>query len=258
MADDALAGVRVLVTRPKAQSEGLVDAITARGGAAIEFPVIETQAADAAELERAVGELSNPDIVIFVSWNAVRFGLNLAGSAKIAAIGPATARIIEARGRTVDIRSPDGFSSEHLLATPELQDVEGKVIRIIRGNGGRELLATTLRDRGATVEYLEVYSRHVAKHAPADVATIEKQFLAGNIDVVTIMSVDSIMNLIALLPSTCIEALGKTRLVTPAARVIKEVEDRIPGIPTTLAPGPQAKDMVAAIVTSTNPGHTDD
>lgn len=258
MADDALAGIRVLVTRPKAQAEGLVNAITARGGTAIEFPSIETRARDAAEVARATAQLFEPDIAIYVSANAVRFGLASAGDAKIAAIGPATARIIEELGHTVDIRSPEGFNSEDLLATTELQDVDGKVIRIIRGNGGRELLARTLRGRGATVEYLEVYRRQVPEYSPADIAAVEKQLLAGEIDIVTIMSVDSFVNLIALLPSTCLEVLRSTPLVTPAARVIKEVAKRVPGIPTTLAQGPQARDMVAAIVTCTNPGHPDD
>jgi uroporphyrinogen-III synthase len=258
MADDALAGVGVLVTRPRAQAERLVNAIAERGGTAIEFPVIEIRARDAAEIARQTGELAEPDVVIFVSANAARFGLASAGDAKIAVIGPGTARFVEKCGHTVDIRSPDGFDSEHLLATAELQDVADKVVRIIRGNGGRELLAATLRERGATVEYLEVYSRRVPEYAPADIADIEKQLLAGDVDIITIMSVKSLVNLIALLPSTCLEAIKSTPLVTPAARVIKEAEKRIPGIQTILADGPQARDMVAAIVTCTNPGHPDD
>jgi uroporphyrinogen-III synthase len=258
MADSALDGVRVLVTRPKAQSEELVNAVKEHGGVAIEFPVIETIERDAADVAQAMRELSEPDIVIFVSTNAVRFGFAFSGSAKVAAIGPATARVIEQRNHAVDIRSRDGFSSEHLLATPQFQDVAGKVIRIIRGNGGRELLARTLRNRGATVEYLEVYSRKAPEYADDEVAAVEQQLLAGDINIVTIMSVDSLVNLIALLPSTCLGALKKALLVTPAARVLKELEDRIPGSSVALAEGPQAKYMVAAMVACTNPGHSHD
>ena len=79
MADDALAGIRVLVTRPKAQAERLVNAIAARGGTAIEFPSIETRARDAAEVARAMAELFEPDIAIYVSANAARFGLASVG-----------------------------------------------------------------------------------------------------------------------------------------------------------------------------------
>jgi len=258
MADDTLAGVRVLVTRPKAQSQVLVDAITERGGIAIEFPVIEVRARDPDDIATDAGQLFEPDIVIFVSANAVRFGLSLAGPARIAAVGPATARSIEKRGRDVDIRSSSGYDSEHLLATPDLQRVNGKVIRIIRGNGGRELLATALRDRGATVEYLEVYRRQVPDYTADDIAAFERRLLAGEIDIVTVMSVDSLVNLIALLPRTSHSALQETPLVTPANRVIKEVEDRFPGITATLAQGPQAKDMVEAIEACTHSGQPDD
>ena len=248
MAKGVLDGVGVLVTRPRRQAEGLVQAIAAAGGAAIEFPVIEAQPRDSAAIEAAAANLTPADIAIFVSGNAVRFGLGHAGDAKIAAIGPATAAAIEAQGCTVDIRSPGGYTSEHLLATPEFADAGGKVIRIIRGNAGRELLATELRERGARVEYLSVYSRELPRHDPVAIAALGRRWRAGDIDVVTIMSVETLVNLVDLLPRESRELLGTTPLVTPATRVIKEAEKRFPGIPTTLADGPQARDMVEAIV----------
>ncbi len=258
MTDNALDGVRVLVTRPSVQARDLVTAISARGGEAIEFPVIETEPRDAAEIAADIDRLATPDIVIFVSANAVRFGHEFAASARVAAIGPATARATQEHGLAVDIASPDGFTSEHLLKVPDMQQVDGKVVRIIRGNGGRELLAQTLSDRGASVEYLEVYARRMPVYSPDEVAAVGRQLAAGEIDVITVMSVDSLVNLLSLLPSTCHDALRKTPLVTPAARVIIDVEKRFPGIPITLAQGPQADDMVAAIVTSTNSGNPDD
>ena len=145
MTDKALDGVRVLVTRPKTQAEGLVTAITAAGGTAVEFPVIEAEARNPAEIAANSNQLSQPDIVIFVSANAVHHGHAYAASARIAAIGPATARATKEHGLDVDFVSPDGFTSEHLLGMADLQQVEGKVVRIIRGNGGRELLAAAVR-----------------------------------------------------------------------------------------------------------------
>lgn len=248
MANDALAGVGVLVTRPARQATRLAQAISAHGGSPVMFPVIEIIARDAAAVDACVRGLPDPDITIFVSQNAVQHGLAYAQEDTIAAVGPATAAAIEAAGRSVDILSGDGYDSESLLATDALQNVDGKVVRIIRGNTGRELIANTLRDRGAVVDYLEVYARRAPNHSSTDLEQIEQLWRNGDVNIVTVMSVESLRNLVAILPKWCGEALHRTPLVTPAKRVIKEVQDRFPGIPTTLANGPQARDMIDAIL----------
>ncbi len=247
MADDDLAGVGVLVTRPKHQSNKLVDAIEALGGSAIRFPVIEIVPRETADILADASRQEDPDIAIFVSPNAVRHGLSYANNAQIAVVGPATALAIEAAGRSVDIRPASGFDSEHLLAEPELAAVQGSNVRIIRGNEGRGLIADTLKERGASVCYLSVYARQAPEYSESVLAALEAQWRSGAIDVVTVMSVESLTNLAELLPDWCRKQLGQTRLVTPAARVIKEALERFPGTPATLAKGPQAKELVRAI-----------
>jgi uroporphyrinogen-III synthase len=248
MADNELAGVGVLVTRPRHQAVDLIAAITKMGGSVVELPAIEIVPRASDAIAEDVRRSHDPDIAILVSANAVRHGLAHAGAAKIAAIGPATAAAIESAGHDVDIRSPAGYDSEHLLVEPELQDVGEKIVRIIRGDGGRELIAETLRDRGAIVEYLAVYDRQIPAYSAPDMADLEQQWRAGAVNVVTVMSVESLTNLIAILPAWCETELENTPLVTPASRVIKEALDRFPGIPTTLARGPQASEIVDAIV----------
>lgn len=258
MADRDLAGAGVLVTRPERQATELCSAIQSCGGAAVLFPVIEIVPRSDSAIAEDAREQGQPDITVFVSGNAVRYGFDHVGEERLAAVGPATAGAIQAAGRDVDVLSPDGFDSEHLLATRELQEVAGKEIRIVRGGRGRELLATTLRERGATVSYLDVYERVAPRYSKYELGQLEAHWRSGGVDIVTVMSVESLQNLILILPAWCKDALASTPLVTPAKRVIKEAENRIPGIPTMLADGPQARSMLEAILAcnETRPGKT--
>ena len=156
MPETELQGVGVLVTRPRTQAVDLVAAIEQDGATAYCFPVIDISALDQTAVSAAASRLPNPDIVIFISRNAVEYGLQYTSGSKIAVIGPATAKAVAAAGHIVDIQPASGYDSEHLLAAAELQSVVGKEIRIIRGNTGRELLAKELTQRGANVSYLSV------------------------------------------------------------------------------------------------------
>lgn len=247
MAEGELAGVGVLVTRPEHQAESLVLAIEAAGGRAIRFPAIAIEPRPEEAVAADAARLPDPDISIFVSANAVRYGLPFAGTARIAAVGPATAAAIEAAGRRVDIRPAEGFDSEHLLAEPELVDVSGKVVRIIRGESGRELLAETLRERGAAVDYLAVYTRRAAQPDEAALSRLEAAWRKGDVRVVTVMSVETLASLEKILPGWCRDRLRQTLLVTPAERVIIEATKQFKGIPTALAEGTGPNDIVRAI-----------
>jgi uroporphyrinogen-III synthase len=248
MADRPLHGVGVLVTRPRTQATELVDAIEAQGGTAYCLPVIDIAPLDELDVRAAAKALDKPDFVIFVSRNAVEYGIEYAASGKVAAIGPATAKAIEEAGRIVDIRSTAGYDSEHLLAESPLQDVAGKRVRIIRGSAGRELLADELRSRGAKVDYLSVYERRLPAITADTLADLESRWRQHQINVITIMSVQSLVNLTKLLPAWCCGQLESTPLVTPAGRVLKEALDRYPASRPILAPGPGADDMVRAII----------
>ncbi len=256
MTELALEGVGVLVTRPRAQADELVRAIEAQGGTAWCFPVLDIAPFDALDVSNSVARLGEPDIVVFVSRNAVEHGIEYSGGGQIAVIGPATARAVNEAGRVVDIRPAEGYDSEHLLAEERLRDVAGKRVRIVRGKGGRELLAETLKQRGAKVEYLSVYERRLPTVGAEALAQVEARWRAGKIDVITVMSVQSLRNLVTLLPDWCEEQLESTPLVTPAGRVIKEALERFPASRPILSSGPGADDMVQAIIAiqGTDPG----
>ena len=174
-----LNGLKVLVTRPLEQSATLISAIESQGGIAHCFPLLEIQ--PVSPCPDNLNRLDEYSLIIFVSRNAVKYIQPcLAGafpeSLKVAAVGKATAASLEQNGQDVDITPASQFDSEGLLATAELMKVTGQRVLIVRGRGGREQLAETLRARGAHVEYAEVYQRipteQVLTYADADIDAI--------------------------------------------------------------------------------------
>ncbi len=250
MSEAALAGYGVLVTRPVGQAGELADAIADAGGRPVRFPVIDIVGAAAGDISKAFAALPEADIIVFVSRNAVTCGLAAidTGNSLLAVVGPATKAAVEKSGRRVDIAPEQGSDSEHLLAHPDLQDVAGKTVIIIRGENGREKLADTLRERGARINYLPVYQRKLHAASAADLAALEQAWRTGSIDCVTVMSVETLQNLLQLLSPACRRLLVNTPLVAPSTRVMQTAETSIPGISTVLAPGPQAADIISALI----------
>ena len=256
MSVDDLAGYGVLVTRPEHQSYELASAIEAAGGEVFHFPTIDIVGRDISEIGREFAELPEPDIVVFVSGNAAVFGLaTVKGkNTRIAAVGPATRSSIESVGVSVDIFPQNGFDSEHLLQHDDLQAVRDKNILIVRGKSGRELLADTLRERGANVHYLCVYDR--VQHEPtlAEMENLESALDGGRIRFVTVMSVETLECLVQIMPSQALGLLRQSTLVAPSTRVIQTASELIPGITTVLAPGPQAPAMVSTLIEASKTG----
>jgi uroporphyrinogen-III synthase len=137
------------------------------GGKVVLFPLLEiSAAADPQLLHTLVARLHEFDLAIFISPNAVRYGMEAIHAAgelptklKIATVGQSSAKALRDLGVKDVIAPQDRFDSEALLALPALQNVSGDRVVIFRGNGGRELLGDTLKARGATVEYAECYQR---------------------------------------------------------------------------------------------------
>jgi uroporphyrinogen-III synthase len=108
--------------------------------------------------------LASCDIVIFVSVTAVNFAhqswpITQWQFTTAIAVGKATAEALNNIGIT-EVISPVNENSEGLLALSLLnKDLREINIVIVRGNSGRELLATELKKRNAQVNYLESYKR---------------------------------------------------------------------------------------------------
>ncbi|MDD5632949.1 MAG: uroporphyrinogen-III synthase, partial [Methylococcales bacterium] len=165
-----LNGARVLVTRPAHQAENLSRLIEEQGGVAVRFPTLAIVALDdSSRIKSTLANLDKYQWLVFISANAVTmYGyysdsdkMAKFKSARIAAIGKATAQALVLAGLPVDLAPEAGYNSEALLAMPQMQQMNGQRCLIVRGEGGRDELAVTLRSRGANVDYLDVYKRAV-------------------------------------------------------------------------------------------------
>jgi len=218
-----LNGACVLVTRPEHQAENLSRLIEQRGGIAVRFPALEIVSRDDDRIKSTLENLDGFQWVVFISANAVNFALK-ANSGKIprtksvrfAAVGQATAQAMKMAGLPVDLVPEYGYNSEALLEMPQLQQVEGQNCLIVRGEGGREQLATTLRSRGAEVDYLEVYKRIIPRMDSSPVVELLAQH---RLDVITVTSAEALQNLSLMLGEKNNKLLSLIPLVVVSDRI---------------------------------------
>jgi len=162
-----LAGLKIVVTRPRDQAAQLARSIEQAGGIPLLFPLLDiTAVQDNSVLNEQIARLVNFNLAIFISPNAVNYGIaairavsKIPQTLRIATVGQGSAKALRELG-IADIIAPTArFDSEGLLALPELQNVAGWQVMIFRGESGRELLGETLNARGAMVEYATCYRR---------------------------------------------------------------------------------------------------
>jgi uroporphyrinogen III methyltransferase / synthase len=154
-----LSGVRVAVTRARAQASDLVSRLRSLGATVLEAPAIRIVPADF-----VLPELGRYDLLCLTSPNGVRLLFErmeaealdaraLAG-VRVAAIGPGTARALRSHGIAVDV-VPERFLAEGLVEA--LEDVPIKRALLARARGARDVLERALRTRGAEVDVLTLY-----------------------------------------------------------------------------------------------------
>ena len=160
----------LLNTRPINQAQALANMVTEEGGISLSCPTLEIEfLTDAGSSLIAQTDF---DVIIFTSVNAIKGFLQqtafvgeksvlertIAG-VKIYAIGQATAEYGQQAGLSIETLSAQKFDSENLLAHAAIQQVNGLNMLLVKGEGGRKLIAQTLLERGARVATLEVYKR---------------------------------------------------------------------------------------------------
>src|SRR3990167_11562094 len=76
MAEQPLAGLKIVGTRPREQAARLMQYIERSGGRALLFPLLDiAPAADQPALREQISRIAQFDLAIFISPNAVQYGM---------------------------------------------------------------------------------------------------------------------------------------------------------------------------------------
>lgn len=161
-----LRGVRVLVGRARHQAGALSSQLRKLGAVVLEIPFIEIRRPRSFKpLDSALKNLGGYDWLILTSANGVdamwerlarlRLEENNLKHLRVAAIGPATQKAIEQRGKKVDV-VPRDYVAESVVRSLRRR-VKGKRVLLVRAKVARDVIPRDLRKAGAEVDVVEVY-----------------------------------------------------------------------------------------------------
>lgn len=250
----SIAGRRVLLTRPKHQAKPLAEALIAAGAKPIVLPTLEIAAVS--DIDKRCNQLLSTsfDWFIFVSTNAVTHalpvfaGAGLKCSPGLLAVGQTTASLVQKHqsqlGGGEVILPKDGTDSESLLALPCLQSVKDQRVGIFKGQGGRTLMADTLKSRGAEIMTFDVYQRLCPNY---DEEIINGLWEAEPPEAIVITSVEALENLYAIMSKFSAELCA-----TPLVVVSERIRNRSEALGfdakrVVVAQTPYTADVVAAV-----------
>ena len=227
-----LLGKRIVVTRARAQAATLGSRLEALGAEVVEFPTIEMQPPESyAALDAAIKTLQSYDWLIFTSVNGVEQFLARArhlnktvteSKTKFAAIGPETAKKLEAAG-IQNCLVPKRYQAEGILEMLTPEAMRNKKVLIPRAATARDILPETLRQWGAEVDVVEAYRTVLPKEGMSEV----KILLSGHkADVITFTSSSTVANFARLLEGQSLQEALSGMAVACIGQVTKEtVED---------------------------------
>jgi len=216
-----LRGVRILVGRARHQAGALSTELRKLGATVIEIPFIEIRKPRSFKpLDTALKSLATYDWLILTSANGVeamwermekrRLRNSVLNGLHIAAIGPATKKAIEQRGRTVDV-VPKEYVAESVVRSLKTK-VKGKRVLLVRAKIARDVIPRELRKAGAQVDVVEAYETVVPESSRTRLrATLKNPKKRPH--VVTFTSSSTVKNFVELLrPRQTSKAVGGQEL----------------------------------------------
>ncbi|MGE8097821.1 uroporphyrinogen-III synthase [Pseudomonas fluorescens] len=220
-----MTGWRLLLTRPADDSAMLTDILAEKGIFSSSLPLLEIEPIPVSEtMHQVIQGMDRYCAVIVVSKPAARIGVDLVDRywpqslrLKWFSVGAATAQILKDHG--LDVSFPvEGDDSEALLELTPLREAIARPdarVLIMRGEGGRELLAERLREQGASVDYLELYRRGLPRYAEG---ALPERIRAERLNGVVVSSGQGFEHLRQLAGSAWPE-LARLPLFVPSPRV---------------------------------------
>lgn len=197
-----LYGKRILVTRPADRAGTLSEKLRDLGADVVEFPCIRTEAVSPCPaMEAALERLPEYEWLGFTSaagveafWNCLR-GMGkdarVLGSVKLAAIGPATGRALEAHGLNADL-VPEVYDAPH-MGQALAKAAAGRVL-LLRAEEGSAALTDALAAASAAFDDIAVY-RTIYDHPHS--AELREELEAGRFDYVTFTSVSTVKGFVS-------------------------------------------------------------
>lgn len=254
-----LAGRKILITRARHQASALADALEEKGAKVLSVPAIEIVPPDSYEpLDAALREARKYQWLILTSVNGVEvlaqrleklaretlaaplISTESTHFLKIAAMGPATARALEAHGLPVDV-VPEKYVAESLVESLRDQ-VFGQHVLLVRAQVARDVIPTELAEAGAHVDVVDAYRTVVPASSRIALRSILDQ--SGALpDAVTFTSSSTVTNFFRLLhesgvpgwpASVAAASIGpittRTLLEHAIEPVVEATEYTIPGL----------------------------
>lgn len=242
-----LTGARVAITRPVGAGDAQRARVRALGGSALSLPGASLRAADDDRTARtALREALHADVVIFTSPAAVRYAsrlLSLRTRALVIAPGAGTAAALWRIAR-LQAMVPARADSEGMLALPQMQRLRGLQVGIVGAPGGRGLLESGLKQRGARMIQAHVYQRVPAR---LDRRHIEALLGRGDPLYVPLSSSEALRNLLIALPADARRLLLAGTAIASSDRLLQAA--RKAGFARVLrAESANDADLIASIV----------
>lgn len=218
---------KILITRPLAQNQALVDAVAGNGMVPVVLPLMLVEplneADDLTAIDALIQYLADFSVVIFTSTNAAKLFLDrlsklsaeIPSGQKWYGIGSATTQVLSKAYSDVEDNAI-AMNSEALLAKPALANLQGQQLLICRGQGGRHLLREALSARGAQVSYCELYKRQLITHPKGLLA----QLINDGLDVLTVTSGETLQALVEQAKlDNVFNKIKVVQLIVPSLRV---------------------------------------